>query len=110
MARFHSLLSALTQGRRVRRESWLPDTHIFLQDDSMMLQAGIVRPWRCALSWDEIAALDWQVGEGSYIAQHVHPISTGRPRSSRPTVQILEPPFKELRARFKIPPGLILRR
>jgi hypothetical protein len=109
MAKFHSMLSALTQDRRVRRENWLPDTHLFLQNDSIMFQAGIARPWRCALSWDEITAPDWRVLEGSFTAQHVHPISMGRP-AAHPSVLLLEPPFSELRARFKVPPGLILRR
>jgi hypothetical protein len=110
MAKIHSVLSALTQGRRVRRQNWLRDTHLFLQNDSIMFQAGIARPWRCALTWDEITAPDWHVLEGAYIAQHVHPISMGRPAAAHPSGLLLEPPFSELRARFKVPPGLILRR
>lgn len=58
MEKFDKVVSALTQGQSVRRDNWGPDVRLFVKSGSLMYQHGVVRPWRCALSWDEIAATD----------------------------------------------------
>jgi len=61
MAKFDKVIAALTQGQSVRRENWDPDVHMFVRSNSLIYQNGVEKPWRCALSWDEIAAPDWQL-------------------------------------------------
>ena len=60
MARFDRLVSALIHGQSVRRNDWVSDVQMFVLNGSLMYQYGTVKPWRCALSWDGIAATDWQ--------------------------------------------------
>jgi len=73
MAMFDLVVSALNQGHSVRREDWLPDVRMFVQNDSLMYQHGSVKPWRCALSWNEIAATDWRLVYRISIYNRPHP-------------------------------------
>jgi hypothetical protein len=61
MAKFDKVIAALTQGQNVRRENWDLDVYMFVRNGSLMYQNGVERPWRCAISWDEIAATDWKL-------------------------------------------------
>lgn len=65
MAEFQSILPELTQGLSARREQWEPIIRLFVSDDALMCQCGVGKPWRCALSWDEITATDWQLFQGA---------------------------------------------
>jgi len=77
MAKFDKVVAALTQGQSVRRENWHPDVHMFVYRDSLMYQQGVEKPWRCALSWDEIAATDWELLKAASGAQQVQQIAIG---------------------------------
>jgi hypothetical protein len=78
MARFSRVVFALIQGQSVRRNHWLPDVQMFLQGDALMYQDGTMKPWRCALSWDEIAANDWELLNIVPVALQANQISTER--------------------------------
>jgi len=79
MAKFDKVLTALTQEQSVRRENWDPDVHMFVRSDALMYQNGVEKPWRCALSWDEIAAIDWQLIKAVSSAPEEHPMTAERP-------------------------------
>jgi len=79
MAKFDKVIAALTQGQSVRRENWDPDVHMFIRSGSLMYQNGIEKPWRCALSWDEIAATDWQLIKAVFGARQVAQIAAEHP-------------------------------
>jgi hypothetical protein len=61
MAQLEAVLSALTQGKSVRRDEWEPLVRMFVSRDMLMCQCGNMEPWQHALTWGELAASDWQL-------------------------------------------------
>ena len=61
MAQLGTVVTALIQGRSVRREEWEPIIKMFVADDLLMCQCGNSKPWRHSLTWDDIAATDWKL-------------------------------------------------
>lgn len=102
MAKFDKVIAALTQGQSVRRENWHPDVHMFVHSDSLMYQNGLVKPWRCALSWDEIAATDWQLLKAVSDAPQVQQIGIAAERPLLLLVEELALPksFSQVRSHF----------
>ena len=60
MARFASVLPALQQGHSIQRSEWEPVNRLFVADNALMWQCGGAKPFRCALTWDELSATDWR--------------------------------------------------
>jgi hypothetical protein len=104
MARFDRIVSALIQGQSVRREDWLPDIRVFVHSDSLMYQHGTVKPWRCALSWDEIAATDWQLVKVVPVALQVNQTSIERPPLLLVEELALPRSFDQIRTQFYLQP------
>ena len=102
MAKFDKVIAALTQGQSVRRENWHPDVHMFVRNDSLMYQNGVERPWRCAISWDEIVATDWRLLKAASDAQHVQQIAIAVERPMLLLVEELALPksFSQVRSHF----------
>jgi hypothetical protein len=61
MAHFAKVVRALTHGHSIRRDEWEPTIRMFVAGNTLMCQSGHSKPWRCALTWEEIAATDWQL-------------------------------------------------
>lgn len=61
MAQLGALLSALTEGRSVRRDEWEPVVRMFVDCDMLMCRSGDLDPWLHSLTWGEIIASDWQL-------------------------------------------------
>jgi hypothetical protein len=61
MAQLGTFLSALTEGRSVRRDEWEPVVRMFVAGELLMCQCGNQNPWLHSLTWGEIAASDWQL-------------------------------------------------
>lgn len=106
MAKFDKVVAALTQGQSVRRENWHPDVRMFVYRDSLMYQNGVEKPWRCALSWDEIAATDWQLLKAASGAQQVQQIAIAVERPQFLLVEELALPksFSQVRLHFDAQP------
>ena len=106
MAKFDKVVAALTQGQSVRRENWHPDVRMFVYRDSLMYQNGVEKPWRCALSWDEIAATDWQLLKAASGAQQVQQIAIAVERPLFLLVEELALPksFSQVRSHFDAQP------
>jgi hypothetical protein len=104
MARFDKVVSALIQGQSVRRDDWLPDGRIFVESDSLMYQYGSAKPWRCALSWDEIAATDWQLLKVVPVARQVNQTSTERPPFLLVEELALPRSFDQVRTQLNLQP------
>lgn len=104
MARFGRVVFALIQGQSVRRDNWLPDVQMFVQGDALMYQDGAMKPWRCALSWDEIAANDWQLLNVAPIALQVHQASTERLPLLLVEELALPRSFDQIRTQFNLQP------
>jgi len=75
---------------------------MFVQNDSLMYQHGTVKPWRCALSWDEIAATDWRLVKVAPIALQVNQTSTERPPLLLVEELALPRSFGQIRAQFDL--------
>jgi hypothetical protein len=101
MAKFDKVLTALTQGQSVRRENWQPEVHMFVHNDSLMYQHGDVRPWQCALSWDEIAAADWQLLKIVSGARQAVQIAAERPHLLLVEELALPKSFGQVRAHYE---------
>jgi len=87
MAEFGAILSALAEGKSVRRSEWEPMIQMFVTDDTLMCQCGNAKPWLYTMTWGEIAASDWQlVNDGS---------------SNKKTSQKLAPSAPDLRSSAK---------
>ena len=104
MAKFDKVITALTQGQSVRRDNWHPDVHMFVHNDSLMYQHGVVRPWRCALSWDEIAATDWQLLKIVSGARQAVQIDAERPHLLLVEELALPKSFRQVRAHYESQP------
>ena len=104
MAKFDKVIAALTQGQSVRRENWDPDVRMFVRSDSLMYQNGVERPWQCALSWDEIAATDWQLLKVAPVALQVNQTSTERPPLLLVEELALPRSFDQVRTQFNLQP------
>ena len=102
MAMFDLVVSALNQGHSVRREDWLPDVRMFVQNDSLMYQHGSVKPWRCALSWNEIAATDWRLVYIAPVVRQVNQTSTERPPLLLVEELALPRSFDQVRSHFNL--------
>jgi hypothetical protein len=63
MAGFHAVLSALHNGKSVRRVDWDPVIRMFVSRDLLMCQCGMSKPWNHTLGWEELTADDWQLTE-----------------------------------------------
>jgi hypothetical protein len=61
MAVFGHVLLALAEGKSIRRNEWEPATKLFVLSECLVCQRGEADIWRYDLSWDEIAANDWQL-------------------------------------------------
>jgi len=106
MAKFDKVIAALTQGQSVRRENWDPDVRMFVRSDSLMYQNGVERPWQCALSWDEIAATDWQLLKAVSGAPQAQQIAIAAERPLLLLVEELALPksFSQVRAHYESQP------
>ena len=102
MAKFDIVLAALNQGQSVRRENWLPDVRLFVKSDSLMYQHGGGQPWRCALSWDEITATDWQLLRSAPIVRQVNQTSTERQPLLLVEELALPRSFDQVRSHFNL--------
>jgi len=102
MAKFDKVIAALTQGQSVRRENWDPDVHMFIRSGSLMYQNGVEKPWRCALSWDEIAATDWRLLKAESDAEQGQQIAIAAERPLLLLVEELALPksFSQVRSHF----------
>jgi hypothetical protein len=100
MAKFDKVIAALTQGQSVRRENWQPDVHMFVRNDSLMYQNGVGKPWQCALSWDEIAATDWQLLKIVSGARQAAQIAAERPHLLLVEELALPKSFSQVRSHF----------
>jgi hypothetical protein len=68
MAQLETVVTALNQGHCVRRENWEPVIRMFVDGDLLMCQCGNSKPWQHSLTWDDIAAKDWQIAGGAHTA------------------------------------------
>ena len=101
MAKFDKVIAALTQGQSVRRENWQPDVHMFVRNDSLMYQNGVTKPWQCALSWDEIAATDWQLLKAVSGARQPVEITAERPYLLLAEELALPKSFSQVRSHYE---------
>jgi len=75
---------------------------MFVQSDSLMYQYGSAKPWRCALSWDEIAATDWQLLKVTPVDRQVNQTSTGRQPLLLVEELALPRSFDQIRTQFNL--------
>ena len=106
MAKFDKVIAALTQGQNVRRENWDLDVYMFVRNGSLMYQNGVERPWRCAISWDEIVATDWRLLKAVSDAPQAQPIAIAAERPLLLLVEELALPksFSQVRSHFESQP------
>jgi hypothetical protein len=65
MAQFEMAVNALADGRSVRLPKWDSTTRVYFNDGVLVCQRGETKPFPYDLSWDEIAADNWQVIEAA---------------------------------------------
>lgn len=61
MAQLETIVIALARGCSVRRNEWEPVIRMFVDGDLLMCQCNNSKPWQHSLTWDDIAAKDWQL-------------------------------------------------
>jgi hypothetical protein len=99
MAEFSKALLALTEGHCVQRERWEPTIRLFVSGNSLMWQRGNAKPWRCALSWDELAATDWRVYVHATAVPRLNRTPVGFSMPFRTPAQVLGDSLNEATAR-----------
>jgi hypothetical protein len=62
MTTVDSALTALAEGKHVRRDVWDETTRMFVEN-GVLVQQATGKPYPYDLSWHEINATDWQVVE-----------------------------------------------
>jgi hypothetical protein len=99
MSEFSKVLLALAQGHCVQRERWEPINRLFVSGNSLMWQCGAAKPWRCALSWDELAATDWRLFVEASSVHRVNQAGAATSLLFRAPAQVLSGSLNEATAR-----------
>jgi hypothetical protein len=100
MAKFDAVLTALNQGRSVRREEWEPAVRMFVSFDTLMCQTGNSSPWLHSLTWGEVIAADWELFHAEPDAEPEKPEPVLPPRSGGFLDRVWWNPLPEALPRF----------